>query len=383
MKAAIKYNKGIMITSASFKPSNGGVQTHLDDLCRYLVLSGFRVFVVTCQPTSAQFKGRHIERSNGLLIIRLPLWGWDLFSDVRLRSLYEMLSLFLGSLFLLLIYYRNISVIHGHGFAYYLKPLKCIFPAKRVVLSTHNLFHFHSHSSRRNMIVRWMLSSMDFILAVSEQSRDELIEAGLDTAKIKVFHQWVNHDIFKPIDKAHAKKEVGWSKHFIVLFVGRFVPEKGAGLLMQVAEKADKGITFAFIGDGPMSAEIERDASVRENVLFIGKIQNENLPVYLNASDILVIPSQWEDPRPRIILEALSCGLPVIGTKRGGIPETLNDEVGVLVSPPEKDVENILKAISELYYNRDKLALLSRNAIKYTNDKYSDKNAELILKSYG
>lgn len=383
MKGANKNKKGIMIISASFRPSSGGVQTHLDDLCRYLIFSGFRVFVLTCRPTDANVKYKLIERSDELLIIRLPLIGWNLLYYVRLKSLYEMVVLYLGASIFLLMYYSSISVIHGHGFAYYLKPLKFMFPSKRVVLSTHNLFHFPNHSGIRNKMVVWLLSSMDFILAVSEQSKQELIGAGLDAARINIYHQWVDHDKFRPMDKDQAKKDVGWFSSFIVLFVGRFVPEKGAELLMHIAEKAEKGITFAFIGDGPMSEEIERSASLFDNVIFIGKIDNNNLPVYLNASDILVIPSQWEDPRPRIILEALSCGLPVIGTKRGGIPETLNDDVGVLVEPPEKDIDNISHAISELYNNQDKLSLLSRNAAKYANEKYGVKNAELILISYG
>lgn len=384
MKEAKKDKKGILIISASFSPSTGGVQTHLDDLCRYLISSGLRVFVVTCQPTVSKMKGRYIERSEDCLIIRLPLFGWKLLPHRRLKFLYEIITLFLGSFFLLLSYHRHIAAIHGHGIAFYLKALKFICPSKRIVLSTHNLYHFDGHSRIRNLIVRWALSSMDFILAVSEQSRGELIEAGIDPEKIAVFHQWVNHRKFKPIDKEQAKRDVGWENSFVVLFVGRFVPEKGAKLLMQVTGKVNRGITFAFIGDGPMAEELEREASSHNNVIFVGKIQNKKLPLYLNASDVLVIPSMWEDPRPRVILEALTCGLPVIATKRGGIPESMNNSVGILIDgPEEKYMESISRAVDELYEDREHLLLLSENAVKYANEKYSDKNAELIVKSYG
>lgn len=374
--------KAVLIISNSFSPSTGGIQTHLDDLCRYFLSRGEKLFVVTCQPDNSKLRARYVERSENCLIVRMPVFGKNLLCFRRLKFPYENILLFLGSVFIILRYGNHIKTVHGHGLAFYLKPLKLLFPSKRFVLSTHNLYHFHKHGKIRNAIVRWALFSNDFILAVSQQSRNELVAAGFRAEKITVFHQWVNQEKFKPFDKTSAKKQLNWQNRFIVLFVGRLVPEKGAGLLMQIADTAPMEITFAFIGDGPMAEEIEQQAPARQNVIFIGKVKNENIPVYLNAADVLVVPSQWDDPRPRVILEALACGLPVIATARGGMPETISPDVGILVSPPEKDVENISNAIEKLYKNRQKLSYFSRNAVKQAKENYSVKNAELIASSY-
>jgi len=381
----MKYKSGknaVLITSSSFLPSTGGVQTHLDDLCRYLRSANQKYFVVTCQPDNPKVRGKFIERSEYFLILRMPIFGKNALCLTRLKFFYENLLLFIGSFFILLRYHSQIRTVHGHGFAFCLKPLKLIFPSKKFLISTHNLYHFRKHGKIRNAIVRWALFSNDFILAVSQQSRNELIEAGFNSEKIMVFNQWVNQKKFKPLDKTFAKKQLGWQGRFIVLFVGRFEPEKGAGLFMQVADVVANEITFAFIGDGPMYEQIKHQASIRGNVIFVGKVKNEDIPFYLNAADILVVPSQWDDPRPRVILEALACGLPVIATNRGGIAETVNSGVGLLVSPPEKDVENISEAIEELYNNRDKLRCFSENAVALINEKYSLKNANLIVNSY-
>jgi len=374
--------KGVLLISSSFRPSIGGVQSYLDDLCEYLLSRDIRVFVVTCQPNTSKVRGKFIEKSENFLAIRLPLFGLKLLYFQRLKFLYENLVLFLGSLFVLLIHNRSISAVNGNGYAFYLRALKLFFPSKRFVLSTHNLYHFDKHSKMRNAIVRWVFSKVDRILTVSQQSKAELANIGLDAERITNFHCWVNQNKFRPMDKSRAKQRYEWSDKFIVLYVGRLVPEKGPGLLMQAADRVDKKITFAFIGDGPMAEELKEAALSRENAIFIGKIEYEELPVYLNASDVFVIPSQWDEPYGRVILEALCCGVPVIGTKRGGIPEIINDKVGILVSPPEKDVENISNAIEELYKDRQRLSNLSKNAIKQVNEKYSVKNAELIASSY-
>ncbi|MDD5458729.1 MAG: glycosyltransferase family 4 protein [Phycisphaerae bacterium] len=382
MKNSQKNEKAVLIISNSFLPSTGGVQTHLDDLCRHLLSSDKKVFVVTCQPDKSKTKSKYIERSENCIIVRMPVFGMNLLGLMRLKFLYENILLFLGSFFVILRYYSRIKTIHGHGFAFYLKPLKLLFPSKRFVLSTHNLYHFPQHGKLRNSIVRWALFSNDFVLTVSKQSRDELVKAGFDSEKITVFHQWVNQEKFKPFDKVSAKKRLGWQGRFIALFVGRFELEKGAELLMQVADKTCENITFAFIGDGPMAEQIKEQASDRKNAVFIGKVKNEDIPSYLNAADVLVVPSQWEEPMGRVVLEAFACGLPVIATARGGMPETITSDVGILVSPPEKDVENISKAVNQLYNDQDKLRYFSKNAVTLINEKYSHKNAELIVGSY-
>lgn len=374
--------KGVLIISPSFHPDMGGMATHLDDLCKYLLASDYRVFVATCQPIMIKKKSKYYEQSENIVILRAPLFGWRIFvPSGRLRFLYESFLLFSTAFLLLLTQHRNINVIHTHGHtaSFISKLLKTIF-SKRVVLSTHNQMGFNP-AKTSNRLVQHALMSMDFILAVSEQSKDELIDLGVDPQNISVYTQWVNQETFKTKDKEMSKEELGWLGKFIVLYVGRMEPSKGAGVLLDAAKRAGTDITFAFIGTGSMAENISDTASSSSNVIFIGEVANKNLPQYLNASDLLVVPTQLNEGFGRVIIEAFSCGLPVIGSGRGRIPDIINKDVGMIVDPP--DSENILNAINKLYKERDKLSFFSRNAIKYAKESYSDKNAETIVESYG
>ena len=86
-----------------------------------------------------------------------------------------------------------------------------------------------------------------------------------------------------------------------------------------------------------------RALKVEKNVRFVGSVENSMLPVWLNASDLLVLPSHHEG-FGRVLIEAMACGKPVIATKCGG-PEDiiLNKFVGVLVPP--KNAQALAKAI--------------------------------------
>jgi glycosyltransferase involved in cell wall biosynthesis len=73
------------------------------------------------------------------------------------------------------------------------------------------------------------------------------------------------------------------------------------------------------------------------------------MPDYLRISDIAVIPSVWDDPFPTTVLEAQAMGLPIITTRRGGIPEEVTDENAILLDTDEHLVSNLAQAIRDLY----------------------------------
>jgi glycosyltransferase involved in cell wall biosynthesis len=206
-----------------------------------------------------------------------------------------------------------------------------------------------------------------------------LARIGIDEGKVQVYTYWVDQEVFRPLDRDGCKERLGWKGKFIVLFVGRFIRIKGAGLLIETAKQVDRRICFAFIGDGPLAEEIKGASLKSENILYVGKIDNKELSVYYNASDIVIVPSQYEEGFGRVILEALSCGTPVIASNRGGIPEAVDEVVGVLVEPT---VENLRRVIKELYHNRGKLERLANNCRRYAERNFSEENAHVIVRSY-
>ncbi len=159
----------------------------------------------------------------------------------------------------------------------------------------------------------------------------------------------------------HAKKQtrqlLGYEDNDIPVigYLGRLVPEKGLDLLMRVLDNLQTPWRAVFVGKGPMETALDEWASkYPEKVRIFTKITHQEVPQYLKAMDILVAPSQtvanWREQFGRMLIEAMSCGLPVIGSDSGEIPYVIGD-TGIIVG--EKDQIGWVKAISELLENPD------------------------------
>lgn len=373
----------VFILCPFFSPNIGGVETHLDDLCAYLAGRGYHVSVLTYQPLTTRARGAALERRPNLVIHRLRWPGYNLFHRLEPYPLVEFFyitpRLMLGALRFMVACGRQVGVIHAHGLnaAFIAKFLKRLFK-RRLVTSIHAVYNLTS-GSRLGRAVRWTLSSSDAVLTLSHQSRAELIALGLPEARVKVCTYWVDQEKFRPIQATEHRKQMGWEGRFVVLFVGRLIAIKGIELLLKVAERSDERFLFVFAGDGPMSTKIQEAASRRPNVCFLGGVDNRDLPRYYNGADVLAVPSHYEEGFGRVIVEALSCGLPVIGSRRGGIPEAIDDTVGVLVEPT---VDAFQTAIVSLYQEPARLEQLRRNCRAFAERRYSDRNGQIVLDAY-
>lgn len=376
--------RSILILSPFFKPNIGGVETHLDDLCKYLKKQNcYRIYVLTYQPITTNTNAPFLEKDGSVVILRIPWIGFNLFHKLEpypiLEFSYLTPWLFLWTTIFLILKYGEIDTIHSQGFnaSFIISILINIF-RKKFIAGIHAIYGINKNSLMAKM-VRLTLNRTDKILTLSEASRRELIKIGLSENKIDTYTYWVDQDIFKPFNKIEAKKSIGWEGKFVVLFVGRFIEIKGIDILLELAKSVDKNIYFAFIGDGPLSFKIKNRSRLFYNIIFIGKIDNFGLPLYYNATDILCVPSQYEEGFGRVIIEALSCGTPVIASNRGGIPEAVNDKVCILAEPT---VENLKHVIESLYTSPKRLYKMRGYCREYAMARFSEKNAERIVNSY-
>ncbi|OGF46220.1 MAG: hypothetical protein A2452_13440 [Candidatus Firestonebacteria bacterium RIFOXYC2_FULL_39_67] len=331
--------------------------------------------MITLKPSGV--KGvKIIEQNKDMCIFRVPQFWLERLRIIKLRFVLENSILFFTSLAFMLINGRKIEIVNGHGYSPFLVILKYAFRNKRFIFTTHHLYNSLGRSKFRNKIVKWTLNGLDHILAVSSISRNEIIDLGINPLKVTVYDQWVNADIFYQRDKTAAKIKTALNGKFVVLFMGRFAKEKGPGLLVEIATEIKEDIYFAFAGAGLLEEYIKRTAAVNKRILMLGKIANMDIPNYLAAADIIVVPSLWEDPRPRVLLEALAMGLPIVATKRGGIPETILN-AGIIVNEPVKD--GIKEAILMLFREQKKREMYSQKALKLSKIKYSEDNANFII----
>ena len=108
-------------------------------------------------------------------------------------------------------------------------------------------------------------------------------------------------------------------------------------------------------------------------------VPNHELYKFYNVADLFCIPSQYEEGFGRVVLEAVACGLPVVGSNKGAIPEALNEEVSILVDP---NAENLEGAIRKLYLDKEYYEKISSNCRRYAEENYSEKNIKLITRYY-
>jgi glycosyltransferase involved in cell wall biosynthesis len=164
---------------------------------------------------------------------------------------------------------------------------------------------------------------------------------------------------FVPAESAAAPRaRLGWQDDAVVLtYVGGLLEAKGVLDLAEAALpllRADARLRLVFVGDGPCRARLQRlgrDAGRPDAVALAGAVAPEAVPTYLQASDALVLPSHSEG-MPQVVLEAMSCGLPVVATRVGGVPEAvLHGETGLLVAAG--DVPGLREALRRVTADGD------------------------------
>ena len=203
-------------------------------------------------------------------------------------------------------------------------------------------------------------------IAPSTFVRDDWVRHGLPADRIEVVPQAIDPSAYPPATpqrRLSARREFGLSPgSFVVVYLGRVVPEKGVEILVRAWEKmgldADEG-HLLLVGPSwpPGYAEYLHELAP-SNCLFV-QMQADVVPV-LHAADVLVLPALWEEPFGRVIIESMATGCPAVASRVGGIPEILTDEFSSMLF--ERGGEEVLTArLHELqHWRRDDPGLADR-----------------------
>jgi glycosyltransferase involved in cell wall biosynthesis len=123
-----------------------------------------------------------------------------------------------------------------------------------------------------------------------------------------------------------------------VVYAGRLSHEKGVDVLVEAVARLGRG-RLEIVGDGPERSRLEALAAARApgRVHFHGRVPRERVLELLRAGAVAVMPSRCHDNQPMAVLEAFGCGVPVVATNLGGLPELLADGCGEVVPPDDPD----------------------------------------------
>ena len=190
--------------------------------------------------------------------------------------------------------------------------------------------------------------------------------------RIRVIPNYVETSLFSPAPSQECRYDL--------VFVGRLEPQKNLDALLEAVRHLN--VSLALIGDGSLTKSLkERFADLGDRVQWIGSLPNHELPKYLRAAKLFVLPSRFEG-HPKALIEAMACGLPVIGTEVPGIKDLLrHGKTGWLCGT---DPHSIRSAIMHLLQNPELQRRLSSNARRYVTSSFSlERVLELEMELYG
>lgn len=186
------------------------------------------------------------------------------------------------------------------------------------------------------------------------------------------------------------------SDDFVMLFSGRITQEKGIMELIEAMNMLEDYphikllvIGSSFYGnadnENDFAKSLKKKAEpLKDRIIFTGFIPYSDMPNYLNIADVSVIPSVWDDPFPTTVLEAQAMGLPIITTRRGGIPEEVTEDNAILLDTDELFIDNLAKAILDLYEHPEKRKAMSEAALKrvpyFSKERYAHEFFEALEK---
>lgn len=258
-------------------------------------------------------------------------------------------------------------------------------------------YYYHCHNEfvetyGCDEVIKW---TKKFISVSKYISKNSLRLLGLKSEQCYVLRNGIDDSKFKinltPKEKLAIKEKYGIDYNDkVLLFTGRLVREKGISELLEALNYVkSKNYKLMIVGSALNDIKVKTEFEVRleelaeknnNKIIFTGFVKYDEIPKIYSIADIAILPSIWDDPAPLTIIESLTCGLPIITTNSGGIPEYANHKCAIILKRDNNLSKNIAKSIDKLINNDDLRKKMSSESIlaskeltleNYYNDFYN------------
>ena len=325
---------------------------------------------------------------------------YNLASQVKkeiLKEKYDIIHGHSGASVLYKMFDRNIpACVTNHGIGY---KIYHFYWKYRVTRNRHDLLPYLNYFPKKvfhPIMGRFLFSLADRVTTVSNFTKQEVSKIyGVPQEKIDVVPNGVPIDIFTPNIPKGQKKEIMDRYNFekALLFISP-APIKGLHLLIKALPTIFREFTntkLLIVGAIPSNDtyykfcyELSKKLDVEEKVLFLGKIDHINLPVYYSVASAYVLPTLY-DNCPFTVLESMACGCPVCASNVGGLPEIITDgKDGFLIGPTDiRALANTLIMLLDDNTLRKRIGLNAREKIehKFSWDRVADRYIEVYQKT--
>jgi glycosyltransferase involved in cell wall biosynthesis len=219
---------------------------------------------------------------------------------------------------------------------------------------------------------RTVLAHADHCVAHNETGRGIFQRKG--SYGVTVIPPFVDTTLFRKTVDENLRKKLGLCGCVIGYF-GRFVTEKGVDVLLRAAGRFDFEYTLLIAGGGPAKpawTRLAHELGIQEKIVWVGPLRHPELPHYLTCADVVVLPSKtteyWKEQFGRVLIEAMACEVPVVGSSSGEIPSVVGD-AGLVFR--EGDEEDLHSKLVFLWSNPERRRELSERGLKRVRSRFS------------
>ena len=244
----------------------------------------------------------------------------------------------------------------------------------RNVTNARLVYHIHNEKlTNDTAFSKEIYESATTIICVSDYIRHRVQTINPADRKCVTVHNGIDLSAFSRHGMTGpTRQQLNLSENdFVLLFSGRINAEKGILQLIRAISRLDSypQIKLLILGSPFYGADTTEDrfynslqeasAPLKDRILFTGFIPYSQMPAYLRLADVAVIPSVWDDPFPTTVLEAQAMALPIITTRRGGIPEEVTEQNAILLDTDEHFIDHLADAILHLYQHPERRRAMS------------------------
>jgi glycosyltransferase involved in cell wall biosynthesis len=180
-------------------------------------------------------------------------------------------------------------------------------------------------------IERYNLGKADYAIAGNKEVKDILLRKGFDNERISIIPLGTDPLLFRTMESTELKYKLHLEA-FTIGYLGRFVQEKGVMDLLKAASQIHNHFNILMVGAGKLRHKIVvegRRLGILERIKILDSIPSSQVSNYINCMDCLVLPSRttkkWKEQFGRVLIEAMSCEVPVVGSDSGEIPNVIGD----------------------------------------------------------
>lgn len=294
------------------------------------------------------------------------------------------------------------DIVHIHEEPWSISALQTIFLCKQLRLNAKFVIDSAAINLKKmpvfSSIEKYVMRNSSLIFARNNECREILVKRGC-SLPICILPNGVDPELFKAADiseieniKSSYNVPAG---HYIVAFIGRMIREKGifdfVDSSKSLLDSLNKPIHFLMVGNGPEKENVKKkvqELGLENSFTFIDKVPSTQVPLIMNALDILVLPSisttNWKEQFGRVLVEAMACGKAVIGSSSGGIPEVIGDQQYVFV---EGNSNQLTRIAEQLISNSELLDQAKKHGRKRVDTLYSwsaiSENYKQVLLEHG